>query len=147
MIDRVLGFVGGTSFVAPVVEWLGMERLTLGNILGLLFSPVAYLIGASGQEARSLGSLLGTAMSANEFVAYLNLAEMSRAGEITERTKTLAMYSLCGFANFSSIAIQIGGIGGMAPERRGDLAALGLRAMLAGAMACWMTGCIASGLT
>jgi CNT family concentrative nucleoside transporter len=86
-------------------------------------------------------------MATNEFVAYLSLADLTGRGVISERTATLAMYSLCGFANFSSIAIQIGGIGGMVPERRGDLARLGLRAMLGGAMACWMTGCIASMLT
>lgn len=147
LLNRALIFVGGLSPVAPIVSWAGMDKLSLGGVLGLVFSPVSYAIGVAPNECRAFGGLLGTAMATNEFVAYLSLADLTGQGVISQRTATLAMYSLCGFANFSSIAIQIGGIGGMAPERRGDLARLGLRAMLGGAMACWMTGCIASVLT
>ena len=108
---------------------------------------MAYLIGAEPGDCRVFGGLLGTAMATNEFVAYLSLSDLVSQGAVGERTVRLATYSLCGFANFSSIAIQIAGIGGIAPKRRADLARLGLRAMLGGAMACWMTGCIAGILT
>jgi CNT family concentrative nucleoside transporter len=147
LLNRSLVFLGGLSPIAPMVSWAGLDELTLGGVLGLVFSPMAYAIGVAPAECRAFGGLLGTAMATNEFVAYLSLADLTGRHVISERTATLAMYSLCGFANFSSIAIQIGGIGGMAPERRGDLARLGLRAMLGGAMACWMTGCIAGALT
>lgn len=147
LLNRLLVFVGGLPPMAPVVAWTGLPELSLGGVLGLIFSPVSYAIGVDPSECRAFGGLLGTAMATNEFVAYMSLAELTGRGEISERTATLAMYSLCGFANFSSIAIQIGGIGGIVPERRGDLARLGLRAMLGGAMACWMTGCIAGVLT
>ena len=147
LIDKVLILLGGVGWVVPIVEWLGLERLDLAGILGLIFWPVARLIGVEPGDCRSMGSLLGTAMASNEFVAYLSLGEMVREGTVSDRTVRLATYSLCGFANFSSIAIQIAGIGGIAPDRRADLARLGLRAMLGGALACWMTGTIAGILT
>ncbi len=147
LIDKLLVLLGGTGWMAPIVEWLELERLDLAGILGVIFSPVARLIGVESGDSRAMGSLLGTAMAANEFVAYLSLGDMVREGVVSERTVRLATYSLCGFANFSSIAIQIAGIGGIAPDRRADLARLGLRAMLGGALACWMTGCIAGILT
>ena len=147
LIDKVLILLGGVGWVVPIVEWLGLERLDLAGILGLIFWPVARLIGVEPGDCRSMGSLLGTAMASNEFVAYLSLGEMVREGTVSDRTVRLAAYSLCGFANFSSIAIQIAGIGGIAPDRRADLARLGLRAMLGGALACWMTGTIAGILT
>jgi len=86
---------------------------------------------------------MGQAVVATEFVAYLDLASMIKSGEISSRASTIAIYALCGFANLPSIAIQIGGLGAMAPERRSEIAALGLRAMTAGALACWLTGAIA----
>ena len=147
LIDKGLILLGGVGWVVPIVEWLGLERLDLAGILGLIFWPVARLIGVEPGDCRSMGSLLGTAMASNEFVAYLSLGEMVREGTVSDRTVRLATYSLCGFANFSSIAIQIAGIGGIAPDRRADLARLGLRAMLGGALACWMTGTIAGILT
>ncbi|MCH7813204.1 MAG: NupC/NupG family nucleoside CNT transporter [Planctomycetes bacterium] len=147
MLDHLLIWVGQLSPIAPLLNWAGLERLDLSGILGLVFYPVAYVIGADPGECRLFGGLLGKAMATNEFVAYLSLGDLVRESAISERTLRLATYSLCGFANFSSIAIQIAGIGGIAPERRADLARLGLRAMLGGAMACWMTGCIAGILT
>ncbi|MDX2198678.1 MAG: nucleoside transporter C-terminal domain-containing protein [Phycisphaerae bacterium] len=146
-LNVMCGWVGmapvDAATVARFYADLGMERLDLANLLGLIFSPIAWLIGATWEDCRKLGSLLGLAMSANEFYAYTRLAELKASGAVSERTILLATYSLCGFANFSSIAIQIGGIGAMAPERRGELARLGPRAMLAGAIACWMTATIA----
>jgi concentrative nucleoside transporter, CNT family len=91
--------------------------------------------------------LMGLKMATNEFVAYIRLASWGEAGssvEISERSRQIMTYALCGFANFSSIGIQLGGIGGIAPDRRGDLARLGLRAMLGGTLASFLTACIAS---
>jgi len=114
---------------------------SLGTLLGWLFRPIAWAIGVPWQDATSVGNLLGTRMVLNEFVAYVQLGEM--AGKLTPKAFVISTYALCGFANFSSIAIQIGGIGSLAPTRRGDLARLGLRAMIAGTMANFMTGAIA----
>ncbi|MGH6961276.1 MAG: NupC/NupG family nucleoside CNT transporter, partial [Dongiaceae bacterium] len=146
LLDRFLIFVGELSFVAPAVRFVGLERLDLDGVLGLLFSPIAWLIGIPPAECRPFGSLLGQAMAANEFIAYKSLSQMIADQTLSPRSATLAVYALCGFANFSSIGIQIAGIGGMAPERYHDLARLGLRAMLGGAIACWMTACVASAL-
>jgi CNT family concentrative nucleoside transporter len=91
----------------------------------------------------AVGTLIGEKTALNEFVAYLHLAEMLQNGEqLSARAVVIATYALCGFANFSSIAIQIGGIGGLAPERRADLSRLGFRAMIAGTLASFMTACV-----
>ncbi len=112
-------------------------------LFGWIFAPLAWLMGVPWQDCIEFGNLLGTKISINEFVAYLQLSDLIKTGGMSERANLIATYALCGFANFSSIAIQIGGIGGMAPERRGDLARLGLRAMFGGALASWMTAAIA----
>ncbi len=143
VINAGLIALGGTRLVEPVVERLGMEQLDLDGILGLVFSPVAWMLGVEWPDCRLFGALLGKAMATNEVIAYGSLRELIQTGAMSERSILIATYSLCGFANFSSIGIQIGGIGGMAPSRRDDLVRLGPRAMLGGAMACWMTGCIA----
>ncbi len=125
---------------------------SLAGLFGLLFRPMAYLMGVPPGDAPELASLLGTQVAANELFAYQRLTALP--GEtiavgtgllqgIQPRTFVIATYALCGFANFGSVAIQIGGIGALAPERRGDLARLGLRAMAAGALACWLTACVA----
>jgi CNT family concentrative nucleoside transporter len=129
----------------PIATWraeLGLPVLSLQNILGICLQPLAWLMGA-GEDARLLGTLMGESIVATEFVAYLDLSKMITAGEISPRASTIAIYTLCGFANLPSIAIQIGGLGAMAPERRGDIAKLGFRAMVAGALACWLTGAVA----
>jgi CNT family concentrative nucleoside transporter len=129
----------------PIATWrgeLGMPVLTFQNILGTILQPLAWMMGA-GADAHKVGAVMGQAVVATEFVAYLDLASMVKSGEISARASTIAIYALCGFANLPSIAIQIGGLGAMAPERRGEIAALGLRAMTAGALACWLTGAIA----
>ena len=129
----------------PIASWraqLGLPVLTFQNILGAVLQPIAWLMGA-GSDAHKVGAVMGQAVVATEFVAYLDLAGMMKSGEISSRASTIAIYALCGFANLPSIAIQIGGLGAMAPERRSEIAALGLRAMTAGALACWMTGAIA----
>ena len=120
---------------------LGIVHLSLKDILGYAFSPLALAMGVDFKDLLEVGHLLGTKISLNEFVAYVDLAHLK--GTITPRSFTIATYALCGFANFSSIAIQIGGIGSIVPERRHELAKLGLKAMFGGALASWMTAAIA----
>ena len=133
----------------PVAGWraaLGLPVLSFQNVLGGILHPLAWLMGA-GADSHQVARLMGTQVVATEFVAYVDLAAMVREGSISDRGVTIAVFALCGFANLPSIAIQIGGLGAMAPSRRQDLARLGLRAMCAGALACWMTGAVAGILT
>lgn len=119
----------------------GMEGLSLAKILGYAFSPLALVMGIETGDVLSFGYLLGTKISINELVAYQQLVQWQEV--LSERTVVIATYALCGFANFSAIAMQIGGIGGMAPDRKHDLAKLGLKAMIGGALASWLTASIA----
>jgi len=116
---------------------------SLQQILGWIFSPIAWLLGVPWGEATTVGNLLGLRMVANEFIAFGELGKVITAGQLSPRSITIATFALCGFANFSSIGIQIGGIGALAPDRRGDLARLGFRAMLAGTMANFISAAIA----
>src|SRR4051812_2857943 len=119
---------------------------SLSSLLGYLFAPIAWLIGIESRDCLHAGQLLGKKMFANEFVAYAELAKWKESDspiQLSPRTVTIMTYALCGFANFSSIGIQIGGLGGMAPERQSDVARLGLRAMLGGTIVNCMMGCIA----
>jgi CNT family concentrative nucleoside transporter len=115
--------------------------LSLERIFGWVFAPVAWAMGVPWRDAPTIGNLLGTRMAANEFVAYSKLGPLKAA--LDPKSFTIATFALCGFANFSSIGMQIGGIGGLAPNRRHDLARLGLRAMFAGTLANFMTATIA----
>ncbi|HEX2251693.1 MAG TPA: NupC/NupG family nucleoside CNT transporter [Thermoanaerobaculia bacterium] len=143
----LLAFIALIALVNAVISWFGglfgYEALTLEIILGWLLRPLAWLMGVEWAEADEVGALLGIKTVLNEFVGYVRLEEMAAAGQLSERSQIIATYALCGFANFSSIAIQIGGIGGIAPERKQDLARLGLRAMVAGSLACFQTATIA----
>ena len=122
-------------------KWL---PLTLEGILGYVFLPIAFLMGIPMNECATVGGLLGEKIILTEFVAYLHLGEMLKEGSnLSPRSVVIATYALCGFANIGSIAIQIGGISAIAPARRGDLAKLGFRAMIAGTLAACMTGTIA----
>ncbi len=123
--------------------WIGIPDLSLTKIFGYVFSIFAFVIGAPWSECIELGGLLGVKVAVNEFVAYAELGRLGSSGIISERTEIIGTYALCGFANFSSIAIQIGGIGGIAPERKKDLAKIGLKAMIGGAFASWMTASVA----
>ena len=118
---------------------------SLQTVFGWVFSPIAWLIGVPWHDAAKIGNLLGTRMVINEFVAFGQLGPMKAA--LDPRTFRIATFALCGFANFSSIGIQIGGIGALAPEQRGQLAKFGIRAMLAGTMANLMSACIVGILT
>lgn len=120
-----------------------LPQITLQNILGLLFSGLALLVGTPLSDLLAVGQLIGEKVAVNEFVSFLTLQSMAEQGILTARSLVIASYVLCGFANFSSIAIQIGGIGGIAPERSRDLAKLGLRAMTAGVLASAQTAAVA----
>ena len=119
----------------------GGGYLSLERIFGWIFAPIAWAMGVPWQDAPTIGNLLGTRMALNEFVAYSKLGPLKAA--LDPKSFTIATFALCGFANFSSIGMQIGGIGGLAPNRRHDLARLGLRAMFAGTLANFMTATIA----
>jgi CNT family concentrative nucleoside transporter len=138
-ISLVALFDLGLGWVS--VSVLGAEQpWTLALIFGKLFWPVAWLIGVPPQDCDVVGHLIGVKTFLNELVAYLELAD--RGGEISDRSYLIASYALCGFANIASIGIQIGGIGVLAPERRSELAKLGFRAMVVGAMATFSSACI-----
>jgi concentrative nucleoside transporter, CNT family len=133
LLNGILGGIGG---------WLGMEW-SIQRGLAYVGAPLAWLMGTPWQDAMAVGTLIGEKTALNEFVAYAHLANMLQEGQqLSARAVVVATYALCGFANFSSIAIQIGGIGGLAPERRSDLSRLGLRAMIAGTLASFMTACV-----
>ena len=121
-------------------------KLNLGLILGYVLAPIAWVIGIEWKDAVIAGGLIGQKVVLNEFIAYLQLSQTpvgAGPGAISEHSRLILTYALCGFANFASIAIQIGGIGGLAPERRADLARFGLRAVLGGSIATLMTATIA----
>jgi len=129
------------ALIALVNALLGIVGLSLEQIFGWVFAPVAWAMGVPWRDAPQIGNLLGTRMALNEFVAYSKLGPMKDM--LDPKSFTIATFALCGFANFSSIGIQIGGIGALAPNRRHDLARLGLRAMFAGTLANFMTATIA----
>jgi CNT family concentrative nucleoside transporter len=123
---------------------VGLADLSLEAILGWVLSPLAWLMGVPWGDAGTVGSLIGVKAVVNEFVAYLQLAGTLEGGAgLSPRGAIIATYALLGFANFSSIAIQIGGIGGIAPERRSDLSRLGLRAMVGGNLAAFTSASLA----
>ncbi|MBL7846498.1 MAG: NupC/NupG family nucleoside CNT transporter [Cyclobacteriaceae bacterium] len=145
LVDFVGALTGLNEFVQQSTNG-AYQGFSMQYILGQVFRVFAFCIGVSWDESLQVGSLLGQKMVINEFVAYLDLANMKHAGVLSEKSIRIATYALCGFANFSSIAIQIGGIGGMAPTRTGDLARLGFRAMLAASLATLMTATIAGAI-
>jgi CNT family concentrative nucleoside transporter len=118
------------------------ETLSLQAIFGFVFAPLAWLIGVGGSEVLSVGQLIGTKTFATEFFAYMELSNMQAEG-LSRKSVFLATFALCGFANFMSIGIQIGGIGSLAPERRSDLAALGLKSLIGGTLASLLSATIA----
>jgi CNT family concentrative nucleoside transporter len=134
LLDSLLGWTHGLAYM----HWVPGS---LGQILGFLFAPVAWLIGVPWHDCGAIGNLLGTRMALNEFIAYIALGAQKAA--LAPRSFTIATFALCGFANLGSIGMQIGGIGALVPERRNDLARLGVRAMLAGTMANLISASIA----
>ena len=134
LLDGILGWAHAFAFL----HWLPP---TLGDLLGIFFAPVAWLIGVPWRDCAFIGNLLGTRMALNEVIAYISLG--AHRASIDPRSFTIATFALCGFANLGSIGIQVGGIGALIPERRNELARLGLRAMLAGTMANLISAAIA----
>lgn len=150
----LLAFIALITMVNYPLTWIGEitgldlvlgQPLSLSLILGYILSPLAWIIGIPWSEAVIVGSLIGEKIVLNEFVAYLHLGEIKDT--LSQHSVLISTYALCGFANFSSIAIQLGGIGGLAPNRRPDIARLGLRAVFGGTLATMMTATIAGVLT
>lgn len=150
LVDKILGvgdrlidgrLLGGR--LLPGGDYAGYFPSSLKDIFGTMFSPLAYVMGVPRADIFEVGNLLGVKIAINEFVAYANLSALMKASVISGKAQVIATYLLCGFANFSSIGIQIGGISALAPERRADLARLGLRAMFGGAIASALTATIA----
>lgn len=144
LVDFVLGKIGlGLHNLGLSLAFIGikLEVLSLNQILGSLFSVFAFAMGVPGKDIQVAGSLMGTKMVINEFVAYLDLAKIKST--LDPKTILITSFALCGFANFSSIAIQVGGIGELAPERRTDLAKLGMRALICGTLASYLSATLA----
>ncbi|MCP9268699.1 NupC/NupG family nucleoside CNT transporter [Xenorhabdus sp. XENO-1] len=143
LLNGMLGGIGG---------WFSYPQLSMELILGWVFSPIAYLIGVPWNEATIAGSFIGQKVVVNEFVAFMNFGEYLKPNEVvqaaglqvlSDHTKAIISFALCGFANLSSVAILLGGLGGMAPNRRGDIARFGLKAVLAGSLSNLMSATIA----
>lgn len=143
VLNVVAMLIAFLSLVALVDLPLGAVGLSLSQILGWVFTPVAFLVGVPAAEAATVGALLGKKLILNEFVAYLDLAALRAEGALSLKSEVIATFALCGFANLSSIGIQIGGIGAIAPGRRRDLAQLGLRALIGGTLATLVSATIA----
>jgi CNT family concentrative nucleoside transporter len=141
----LISFLALVALLDMLLTWIhaGIPFVpgSLGQILGYLFAPVAWLIGVPWHDCLAIGNLLGTRMALNEVIAYIDLGKLKAT--LDPRSFTIATFALCGFANLGSIGMQIGGIGALVPERRNDLAKLGIRAMLAGTMANLISASIA----
>jgi CNT family concentrative nucleoside transporter len=146
LLNFILNFVGEVTQLNVVCQSNFGKPLTLELLFGLVFQFVAFIIGVPWKDALNVGSLMGIKLVLNEFVAYLRMADMVSANQLSQKAIIISTYALCGFANFSSIAIQIGGISPLAENRRSDIARLGLRAVLGGTIATWMTASIAGAI-
>lgn len=145
VVAMLIGFIALITFLDFILGWAGglfnFPELSFNYVLGKLFSIFAWTMGVPSQDIETAGALMGTKMVVNEFVAYLDLVKLK--DDIHPKTLVIASFALCGFANFSSIAIQVGGIGELAPSRRSDLARLGIRALICGTLANYMSATIA----
>ena len=144
----LIGFIAIISLANYVFgfaqSYCGVNHpLTLQNVFGWVNAPLAWLMGVPTQDCFSIGQILGERIVLNEFVGFLDLTKPEMAKTLDPRSFTIATYALCGFANFASIAIQVGGIGSLAPERRSEMAKVGFRAMIGGLLAAYMTACLA----
>jgi CNT family concentrative nucleoside transporter len=134
LLNDLFGWLGG---------WVGAPDLTMQTVLGTILAPLAWLMGVPWQDAPQVGALLGVKTVLNEFLAYQQLSALMQTGALAQRSAVIASYALCGFANFGSLAILLGGIGGLAPSRRPEVARFGLRCILSGSLATFMTACVA----
>ena len=131
------------AMIAMINALLGIFGFSLEQILGFIFSPLAWTMGVPWKEANLVGSLMGKKLVLTELIAYGDLSSSISNNLLSERSAIISSYALCGFANFASIGIQLGGIGGIAPERRKDISKLGVKTMFGGALASWLTATIA----
>ncbi|XP_019633493.1 PREDICTED: sodium/nucleoside cotransporter 1-like [Branchiostoma belcheri] len=147
IVGNLIAFIALLGFLNTVLSWLGgmvdIPNLTFETICSYVFMPLAYVMGVPWEDCPVVAELLGKKIFINEFVAYLELADIVAAKKISARSEAIATYALCGFANFSSIGIQLGGLGPMAPNRKGDLAELALRAMITGVLVSVLNACMA----
>jgi CNT family concentrative nucleoside transporter len=146
LVDALLGYFGlFLNWTGVSLDFIGLnvENLRLKDVFGAFFSLFAIVMGVPPSESFSVGSLMGTKMVINEFVAYSDLSPMIQQGMLSTKSIVIASFALCGFANFSSIAIQLGGIGAMVPNRKADLARLGFKAMICGTMASYISASLA----
>jgi CNT family concentrative nucleoside transporter len=147
MVDAGLGYLGRALYYNTSMDLsmigISLKELSLKEILGSVFSVFAYLMGVPSKDTHLVGALMGTKLVINEFVAYSNLSPMIAAGVLSKKSIVIVSFALCGFANFSSIAIQVGGIGELAPDRRADLAKLGFKALICGTLASYLSATIA----
>ncbi|MBH8552662.1 NupC/NupG family nucleoside CNT transporter [Nostocaceae cyanobacterium CENA357] len=143
----IIAFLGLLAAMNALLGWLGtrvgLQQLSLQWILSFIMAPIAFLMGVPWADCREIGALLGTKTILNEFIAFLDLKQLIESGKISQRAVIIATYALCNFANIGSIGITIGGITGMAPNRQHDLARMGVRAMIGGLLAGFITACIA----
>jgi CNT family concentrative nucleoside transporter len=149
MLNAGLGWIGEITTLNPLIATGTngtFKALSLEYLFGQVFRWLALAMGVSWDQSLLMGSLLGQKTAINEFIAYRELANMKNLGILEEKTILIATYALCGFSNFSSIAIQIGGIGSMAPNQQQNLSRLGMRALLAASMACMMSATIAGAI-
>ena len=137
----LIAFVSIISMVNYFLSFI--FSMNMQEMMGVFFQPLAWTMGVPWDEAKILGSLMGEKIVLTELIAYSNLSDLVNENSISNRTAIIASYALCGFANFGSIGIQLGGIGGMAPKRRRDLSRIGVKAMVAGAIASWLTATVA----
>jgi CNT family concentrative nucleoside transporter len=148
IIAVLIAFIAIIALANFVLAWpqthLGVASpISLQNIFGWVNAPFAFLMGVPYEDCQKIGQILGERIVLNEFVGYLDLTTHAKELALNPRSFTIATYALCGFANFSSIAIQVGGIGSLAPERRSEMAKMGFRAMVGGLLAAYMTACLA----
>jgi CNT family concentrative nucleoside transporter len=142
MIIVLVAFVHLINILLSIIPDAGGRAITLQRLLGYIMAPVMWLTGIPWSEAATAGSLMGTKTILNEFIAYLDLAALGE-GALSERSRLIVMYAMCGFANPGSLGIMIGGLGGMVPERREEIVSLGIRSVIAGTIATCMTGAVA----
>jgi CNT family concentrative nucleoside transporter len=146
LVDALLGYLGlFLGWTGLSLDFMGLDvnNLSLKDVFGVFFSLFAIVMGVPVSESFEVGSLMGTKMVINEFVAYSDLSPMIQQGALSAKSIVIASFALCGFANFSSIAIQLGGIGVMVPNRKADLAKLGFKAMICGTMASYISASLA----
>ena len=143
LLRDLIGDVTGLNEIIQSSTNNNFDGLTMEYLLGSVFRVFAFLMGVEWQETLVVGSLLGQKTVLNEYIAYIDLTRVTKEGLLSSNSRIIATYALCGFANFSSIAIQIGGIGGMAPDRQGDISKLGIRALVAATLATMTSGAIA----